>query len=96
MGLRKLPLAAPIDAPINLETGAFATDKGSAELNVFWKDPEFDPTVPAFYYVRVLMLPTARWTLWDELREGVKYPDEVPKQIVERAWTSPIWYTPSQ
>jgi len=44
------------------------------------------------YYVRVLQLPTARWTLYDEIREGVTYADDVKRQIVERAWGSPIWY----
>ena len=57
-----------------------------------WTDPDFDTKEQAYYYVRVLQLPTARWTLYDEIREGVKYPDSVKKQIVERAWASPIWY----
>ena len=82
----------PIDAPINLKTGAFDAQKGDAELMGVWTDPQWDPKQEAFYYVRVLQLPTARWTLYDELREGVKYPDFVKRQIVERAWASPIWY----
>lgn len=57
-----------------------------------WTDPNWDPKQEAFYYVRVLQLPTARWTLYDELRSGVKYPDDVKREIVERAWASPIWY----
>jgi hypothetical protein len=57
-----------------------------------WTDPEFDPDQQAYYYIRVLQLPTARWTLYDELRSGVTYPDNVKKQIVERAWGSPIWH----
>jgi len=57
-----------------------------------WIDPTWVPEQEAFYYVRVLQLPTARWTLYDELREGVKYPDDVKRQIVERAWASPIWH----
>ncbi|MGD2131107.1 MAG: DUF3604 domain-containing protein [Lysobacterales bacterium] len=82
----------PIDAPIDLTTGQFNTEKGSAELRGLWTDPDFDPSQEAYYYVRVLQLPTARWTLYDEIREGVAYPDDVKKQIVERAWGSPIWY----
>jgi hypothetical protein len=82
----------PIDAPIDLATGQFNTEKGSPELMSVWIDPDFDPAMEAFYYVRVLQLPTARWTLYDEINAGVKYPDEVKRQIVERAWGSPIWY----
>jgi hypothetical protein len=59
-----------------------------------WQDPDFDPSQQAFYYARVIQLPTARWTLWDEIREGVKYPDDLEKTIQERAWSSPIWYIP--
>ena len=82
----------PIDAPIDLETGQFNTEKGSAQLMGVWTDPDFDPAQEAYYYVRVLQLPTARWTLYDEIREGVTYAPEVKRQIVERAWGSPIWY----
>ena len=82
----------PIDAPINMETGEFNTKKGDPELMGVWIDPTWVPEQEAFYYVRVLQLPTARWTLYDELREGVKYPDDVKRQIVERAWASPIWH----
>ena len=83
-----------LEAPVNLETGEFDGSKGSAELMTAWSDPDFDPAQKAFYYARVLQLPTARWTLYDEIREGVKYPDEVQESIVERAWSSPIWYSP--
>jgi hypothetical protein len=84
----------PIDAPVNLETGEFNTEKGSSQLMAVWTDPEFNATQRAFYYVRVLQLPAARWTLYDEIREGVTYPESIPKSIVERAWSSPIWYKP--
>ena len=84
----------PIDSPVNLETGEFNTEKGSSQLMTVWTDPDFDPLQRAFYYVRVLQLPTARWTLYDEIREGVTYPESIPKSIVERAWSSPIWYNP--
>jgi len=87
---------APLLAPVNLETGAFTTDKGAPELSAVWEDPDFDPGQQAFYYTRVIQLPTARWTLWDEIREGVSYPESVAKTIQERAWGSPIWYTPKQ
>lgn len=83
-----------LDAPIDLKTGAYKTDKGSVELQAVWTDPAFDSKQSAFYYVRVIEIPTARWTFFDELRENVKYPDNVPKSIQERAWSSPIWFTP--
>jgi len=81
-----------IDAPIDMTTGQFNTEKGSPELMGVWTDPDFNPEVEAFYYVRVLQLPTARWTLYDELNAGVQYPEDVKRQLVERAWGSPIWY----
>jgi hypothetical protein len=84
----------PIDAPIDLETGQFNTEKGSTELMGVWTDPDFEADQQAYYYVRVLQLPTARWNLYDEIRHGVKFPEDVKKQIVERAWGSPIWYEP--
>lgn len=86
----------PIDAPVDITTGAFNTEKGSSQLMGVWTDPDFDPNQHAYYYVRVLQLPTARWTLWDEIREGVEYPDEVKRTVVERAWGSPIWYEPGR
>jgi hypothetical protein len=82
----------PINAPIDLGTGQFNTEKGSPELMGVWTDPAFNPGEEAYYYVRVLQLPTARWTLYDEINAGVKYPDDVKRQIVERAWGSPIWH----
>jgi hypothetical protein len=85
---------ASINAPVNLETAAFNAEKGSAELMTVWTDPDFDALQRAFYYARVLQLPTARWNLFDEIREGVKFPETVPKTLVERAWSSPIWYHP--
>lgn len=84
---------APINAPINMKTGQFNTEKGSAELSAIWTDPSFDPKQNAYYYVRVLQLPTARWSLYDELRNpGVKFAADVKREVVERAWGSPIWH----
>lgn len=83
-----------LEAPVNLETGEFTKDKGSNELFTVWTDPDFDPSQRAFYYARVLQLPTARWSLYDEIREGVRFPETVPKTLIERAWSSPIWYNP--
>ena len=62
----------------------------------YWKDPDFDPKESAFYYVRVLEIPTPRWTTYDAAFFGIKRPDNVPATLQDRAYTSPIWYTPGK
>ena len=59
-----------------------------------WTDPAFDPAQRAFYYVRTLEIPTPRWTAYDAVRFNLTLPDDVPVKTQERAYTSPIWYTP--
>lgn len=81
-------------AIVNLKTGEWSKDKGATTLQAVWNDPNFDSTAEAFYYARVLELPTARYNLWDELKEGIDYPVDAIRTIRERAWSSPIWYTP--
>jgi len=80
---------------VDLETGAWTNAIGSPELGTVWEDPDFDPNEPAFYYVRVLAIPTPRHSLLDALALG-RDPKETrkPPTIQERAYTSPIWYTP--
>ncbi len=68
---------------------------GSTELKTVWIDPEFDASLHAFYYARVLEIPTPRWTFIQAVKAGVPPPDVVPLTGQERAWSSPIWYTPS-
>lgn len=70
------------------------TPKGVAYINVFWSDPDFDPSLQAFYYIRVLQLPTKRWSTYDAERYGLELPDGIPRMIQERAYSSPIWYRP--
>jgi hypothetical protein len=67
---------------------------GDPELITVWTDPDFDPKLGAFYYARVIEIPTPRWTAYDAKRFGLKLPPEVPMVTQERAYTSPIWYTP--
>jgi hypothetical protein len=67
---------------------------GAPELIKVWEDPEFDPSQPAFYYGRVIEIPTPRWTAYDAKRFGVEPLPETTMTVTERAYTSPIWYTP--
>jgi hypothetical protein len=67
---------------------------GSPELIAAWTDPDFDPKLSAAYYARVLEIPTPRWTAYEAKRFGIKMKKEIPMVNVERAITSPIWYTP--
>ena len=69
---------------------------GAAELAALWSDPEFDPEQPAFYYVRVLEIPTPRWSTFDAVELGMEVPGGLPISIQERAFTSPIWYQPAK
>ena len=69
---------------------------GAPELIAVWKDPDFDPAQRAFYYARVIEIPTPRWTAYDAKCFGVRCRQEVPMTTQERAYTSPIWYTPAK
>ena len=84
-----------IPSTVDLKTATYTNSVGSAELKAVWTDPEFDASLHAFYYVRVLEIPTPRWTLIQAVKANVPPPDVVPLTGQERAWSSPIWYTPS-
>lgn len=84
----------PIGNTVNLSTATYTNTIGSVELMGSWTDDDFDPRLPALYYVRVLEIPTPRWTTYDAVRNGLPLLEDVPATIRERAWTSPIWYTP--
>ena len=79
---------------VNLKDATWSNEIGSAELSQVWTDPNFDASQAAFYYVRVIEIPTPRWTLFDKIRFGVEVDKEVPLTTTERAYSSPIWYTP--
>lgn len=81
-------------ATVDLGTCAISTGKGAAELSATWTDPAFNPRDRAFYYVRVIENPVCRWSMYDAMRAKVEHPKDLPKTIRERAWSSPIWYTP--
>ena len=79
---------------VNVEDAAYDNSIGAPFLQAWWTDPDFDLGQRAFYYVRVLEIPTPRWTTYDAKIFGVELPDEAPTSIQERAYTSPIWFTP--
>jgi len=84
----------PVGSTVDIATATYKNTIGAATLTAFWSDPDFDPKQDAFYYVRVLEIPTPRWTTQDAAFFGVNLPDRVPPTLQERAYTSPIWYTP--
>jgi hypothetical protein len=79
---------------VNVANANWTNTIGAAELATVWTDPDFDPAQKAFYYVRVIEIPTPRWTTYDAFRFGVDLPEGAPASTQERAYTSPIWYTP--
>ncbi len=79
---------------VDVSTATWTNTIGDPELSAVWTDPDFDPSLRAFYYARAIEIPTPRWTLYDSVRFNVKMSPEVPMTQQERAWTSPIWYTP--
>ena len=84
----------PVGNTVNVQEATYTNSIGDALLMGYWKDPEFDAGQRAFYYVRVLEIPTPRWTTYDAAFFGVALPSGVPAAHQERAYTSPIWYTP--
>ena len=87
----KLP---PVGNTVDLTTAKYTNDIGAATLIGSWRDESFDPEQYAFYYARVLEIPTPRWSTYDAVRHDLPLLEDVPATIQERAWTSPIWYAP--
>ena len=79
---------------VDVQRAAWSNSIGSPELMGVWQDPDFDPAESAFYYARVIEIPTPRWTAYEAKRFGIKMGKQVPMTTTERAYTSPIWYTP--
>ncbi|MEH6581900.1 MAG: DUF3604 domain-containing protein [Halioglobus sp.] len=79
---------------VNLANATYRNTIGASQLATVWEDPEFDAAVPALYYARVLEIPTPRWSTYDSVRAGLPLMEDVAATIQERAWGSPIWYTP--
>ena len=84
----------PVGSTVDVAAARFTNGIGDAFLMAYWEDPDFDRNERAFYYVRVLEIPTPRWTTYDAAFFGVDLPEGVPAEQQDRAYTSPIWYTP--
>ena len=87
-------LAPAVGDTVDRKTATYKNTIGAAMLSAVWTDPQFDPKVPAVYYARVLQIPTPRWSTMLADRNGLPLPGYLPSAIQERAWSSPIWYTP--
>ena len=83
-------------ARVNISDCSISKNVGSTELKTIWKDPDFNPLDKSFYYVRVLENPTCRWSTWDAIKRGFKPREDLHETIQERAWSSPIWYSPNE
>jgi Protein of unknown function (DUF3604) len=79
---------------VDASRATYSNSIGARELSVVWTDPDFDPALQAFYYARVIEIPTPRWSTYDAVKLGIPIPGGLPATIQERAWTSPIWYAP--
>ncbi|MCV6613403.1 MAG: DUF3604 domain-containing protein, partial [Cellvibrionaceae bacterium] len=84
----------PVANTVDLKRGTYTNNVGADEFSLVWKDPDFDPSQRAFYYVRVLEIPTPRYSLLDALALNKAHPEQHPPTIQERAYSSAIWYTP--
>jgi hypothetical protein len=85
----------PVGNTVDVKKATYTNDIGDSQLSAVWTDPDFDPTQPAVYYVRVLEIPTPRWSTYDSVNSGLPIPEGIPATLQERAWSSPIWYTPA-
>jgi hypothetical protein len=89
----KLP---PVGSTVDIANATWTNTIGEPELVAVWEDPDFDPKESASYYARVLEIPTPRWTAYEAKRYSLKLPEQVEMVTQERAYTSPIWYTPAK
>ena len=84
----------PVGTTVDVANAAYTNTIGATDLAAVWTDPDFDPNERAFYYARVIEIPTPRWTAYDAAYFDLDLPDEIPMVVQDRAYTSPIWYTP--
>jgi hypothetical protein len=86
--------APPVGSTVDVMRATYTNDIGAASLQAVWRDPDFDPDVHAVYYVRVIEIPTPRWSTYDTAAAGLPPRGDVMPTLQERAYTSPIWYMP--
>jgi hypothetical protein len=86
----------PVGTTVNISEATYDNSIGAPTLEAYWVDPEFDASLKAFYYVRVIEIPTPRWTAYDAVYYGIDMPEGTVMTLQDRAYTSPIWYTPKQ
>ena len=86
----------PVGNTVDVANATFTNAIGAPELIAVWEDPDFDPQRPAVYYMRVIEIPTPRWTAYEAKFYRLRMPDKVPMTTQERAYTSPIWYKPGE
>ena len=79
---------------VDIKAANWINSIGASELGTVWTDPDFDPKQSAFYYARVIEIPTPRWVVYDAFRYGIDIPEGAETTHQERAYTAPIWYTP--
>ncbi|MFY0626362.1 MAG: DUF3604 domain-containing protein [Reichenbachiella sp.] len=84
----------PVGNTVDVANASYTNDIGDTQFETVWTDPDFDPNLRAFYYIRVLEIPTPTWQAYDSKYYGVKMDEKVEMMAQERAYTSPIWYTP--
>ena len=85
----------PVGTTVDVNHATYANDIGATELSAAWTDLDFDPSVPCVYYTRILEIPTPRWSTYDAVRHRQPFNTAVPATVQQRAWASPVWYTPA-
>ena len=86
----------PVGSTVDVNRATYTNDIGATELSAAWTDLDFDPSVPCVYYARILEIPTPRWSTYNAVRHRSALNTSVPATVQQRAWASPVWYTPSE